>query len=227
MVLIFKSSKNMTPMGYWALSSGGKDSVLAMYTAMQKVEISGIISIMPKKDSYLFHYPNVKWVSLQAQSMNIPIRLIDGTRWINLDEERKRFKTVKEVLREESAEGLISGLIASNFQRKILEDLGVELFLPLWGYDQEEVLKLFIKEKFEGVITGVAAEGLDESFLGRGIDEKLIEDLRGKRINIAGEGGEIETFVLDGPIFSKRLKIKKAKKVWEGDRGFLFIEEIE
>jgi ABC transporter with metal-binding/Fe-S-binding domain ATP-binding protein len=214
-------------MRYWALSSGGKDSLLSIHLAKEKgLEIDGILSFLTKRDSYLFHYPNVKWTSLQAESMKIPIKLVDGRSWKDLDEEKRGFKSeMKKIMNGERVNGIIAGLIASNFQRSVLEDLGIELFLPLWGHDQEEVLRLFIEEGFEGIVTGVAAEGLDESFLGREIDEELIEDLKERRINVAGEGGEIETFVVDGPIFSKRLKIKKAKRVWEGDRGFLLISE--
>ena len=221
-------TKDKHTIRYWALSSGGKDSILAMDLALEEgLKMDGILSFLAGKDSYLFHYPNVKWAPLQARSMNIPQRLIDGTGWRDLNQEKRGFKRVKKMLQKEGGGGLISGLIASNFQRRILKDLEVELFLPLWGIDQKEVLKLFLDKGYEGIITAVAAEGLDESFLGRKIDEELIKDLKTKRINPAGEGGEFETFVLDGPIFAKRLVIKRAKQVWEGDRGFLAIDEMD
>jgi diphthamide synthase (EF-2-diphthine--ammonia ligase) len=46
-------------------------------------------------------------------------------------------------------------------------------------------------------------------------------------IHKGGEGGEYETFVLDGPIFKKRIDIKKAKREWDGVRGSYIIEEAE
>ena len=59
------------------------------------------------------------------------------------------------------------------------------------------------------IITGVSADGLDESFLGRKIDDKLIEDLKKINIHLGGEGGEYDTFVLDCPLFKKRLNVKE------------------
>jgi diphthamide synthase (EF-2-diphthine--ammonia ligase) len=38
-------------------------------------------------------------------------------------------------------------------------------------------------------------------------------------ISVVGEGGELETFVLDAPMFKRKIKISKADKVWDGVRG--------
>ena len=61
------------------------------------------------------------------------------------------------------------------------------------------------------MIVGVFAYPLDDSWLGRKIDEKFIEGVKKLRdkyqINPAGEGGEFETFVLNCPLFSRGLKV--------------------
>jgi len=44
-------------------------------------------------------------------------------------------------------------------------------------------------------------------------------------INPSGEGSELETFVLDGPILKKRIEILRASKTYENYRGRLTIEE--
>ena len=45
---------------------------------------------------------------------------------------------------------------------------------------------------------------------------------------MAFEGGEAESFVLDGPIFKKRIVIKKAeKKMSEKNTGIYEIKEVE
>ena len=65
--------------------------------------------------------------------------------------------------------------------------------------------------------------------MGRKIDEKCIDDLirlnEKVGINLAFEGGEAETLVLDGPIFKKRVKILKDKKQWHVDSGLYIIED--
>jgi uncharacterized protein (TIGR00290 family) len=63
---------------------------------------------------------------------------------------------------------------------------------------------------FKVIIVGVFAEGLDDSWLGREITHKAIDELKLIKekvcdINLGFEGGEAETLVLDGPIFNKRI----------------------
>ena len=45
------------------------------------------------------------------------------------------------------------------------------------------------------------------------------------RINPSGEGGELETFVVDGPLFKKRIEIIRASKEYDNYRGQYLIEE--
>ena len=57
-----------------ALFSGGKDSIFAMYKAMQEGhEICTLISIDSKNtESYMFHVPNIWITKLQASSSASP-----------------------------------------------------------------------------------------------------------------------------------------------------------
>ena len=84
---------------------------------------------------------------------------------------------------------------------------------------------------FEIVIVAVAAEGLEEEWLGKVIDKKCINELiqLNKRygINISGEGGEYETLVLDCPLYTKKLIVEEAEKEWNGGRGILNINKIK
>ena len=80
---------------------------------------------------------------------------------------------------------------------------------------------------FEIIICGVAAWGLDESWLGRVIDDEVIDELvelnEKYGVDIAFEGGEAETLAIDGPIF--KIKILKYKKEWHLDSGVFIIED--
>jgi uncharacterized protein (TIGR00290 family) len=79
------------------------------------------------------------------------------------------------------------------------------------------------------MIAGVYAEGFDESWLGKIITERSIRELermRDKyRISPSGEGGEIETFVLDGPNFSQAISIDEAEARWERHSGNYIIRQ--
>lgn len=87
----------------------------------------------------------------------------------------------------------------------------MKVFSPLWHTDQEQEMRDILNEGFEFIFSSIAAYGLDRSWLGRRIEEKDIDDLvdLNERIgvNIAGEGGEFESFVTDGPIYEKKIEI--------------------
>ncbi len=82
------------------------------------------------------------------------------------------------------------------------------------------------------IISGVYAYPFDASWLGAELTEEKIMRLaqlqERYQINPSGEGGEIETFVLDGPIplFRKRIEILRASGTYANYRGQYIIEEM-
>jgi uncharacterized protein (TIGR00290 family) len=80
---------------------------------------------------------------------------------------------------------------------------------------------------FEFILTACMAMGLGPDWLGRTVDSKAIDGLRNisKRygISLVFEGGEAETYVLNAPIFRKRIRIVESHPVWKGDSGYLNI----
>jgi len=201
------------------LFSGGKDSTFALFKEYKNYEIACLISLFPKKsDSYMFHYPNIKLVKYQAEALNLP--LLTKTTKAEKEDELKDLEIIlKKAMKKYKIQALISGALASNYQKSRIENLCKKLNLksiaPLWNISPEDYLRRLIREKFEVIITGVSADGLNESFLGRKINEKLIQDIKKLNIHLGFEGGEAETFVLNCPLFKYKLKIKKQKKIME------------
>jgi ABC transporter with metal-binding/Fe-S-binding domain ATP-binding protein len=186
---------------------------------------------MPERDdSWMFHVPCVGWANLQANSMDLPIEFFStsGEKEKELDD---LLHCLEEVKIKFGIKGLVSGAIASKYQKQRVDKLCKELKLkhisPLWGMDEVKLLNDVLGLKFEAIIVGVAAEGLDESWLGRRIDKKVIVELKNLKqkysIHIAGEGGELETFVLHCPMFKRRVKVLDSEKVWQGNSGYLKI----
>ncbi|MCS7093726.1 MAG: diphthine--ammonia ligase [Candidatus Aenigmarchaeota archaeon] len=214
--------------------SGGKDSTLALIKSMSENTVECLINLIPhSEESYVFHFPNTEFVKYQAISMGLPIvqeRVGAGEGEMDVFK-----KTVKFVKDKYKIEGIVSGVIKSSFQYKkfksLCEEIGIKFITPLWQMDQIEVLKEVIKNKIESIITCVAAYPLDESYLGRRIDESFIEDMKILQkkfgINPSGEGGEYETFVLDAPIFRKRIILKSFEKTYKDYFGVLKFKEVE
>jgi ABC transporter with metal-binding/Fe-S-binding domain ATP-binding protein len=207
-----------------ALFSGGKDSTYALYLLQQQGwEITSLLTVVPKaSDSYMFHYPNVKWTKLQAEAMGIPIKYRESP---GLKE--KELEDAEELMRAEDTDGFVCGAIASDYQwsrfNEICSRLGKPLHAPLWRKDQVTLLEDMVHAGFRFMIAGVYAEGFDESWLGKIITERSIKELERLRdryrISPSGEGGEIETFVLDGPNFSKCICIEEAETKWGRSSG--------
>jgi ABC transporter with metal-binding/Fe-S-binding domain ATP-binding protein len=217
------------------LFSGGKDSCYATYLASKKYNVVCLITAVPERDdSWMFHVPCVGWANMQAKSMDKAIEFFStsGKKEKELDDLQA---CVEEIKIRFDIRGLVSGAIASRYQKDRIDSLCRKLKLkhiaPLWGMDEERLLKDIIRLKFETIVVGVAAEGLDESWLGRRIDSKAVTELKKLKkkydIHIAGEGGELETFVLNCPLFKKPLKVIDSEKVWQGNSGYLDIKEID
>ncbi|MEM5853507.1 MAG: TIGR00289 family protein [Candidatus Aenigmatarchaeota archaeon] len=218
------------------LFSGGKDSTYATYIAKkQGYDVKYLVTIIPEReDSWMFHFPCIALTKLQAKALGIK-QIMRKTK----SEKEKELEDLKRVLEKIKGEidAVVSGAVASNYQKyridKVCEELGLKHIAPLWEKDQEEVLKEEVKSGFEIMVTGVFAEGFDETWLGRIIDEELFEELlRLKRrfgISVSGEGGEYETFVLDCPLFKKRIDILSFKKIWDEKikSGYVEVKEAK
>ncbi|MCK4348531.1 MAG: TIGR00289 family protein [Thermoplasmatales archaeon] len=213
-----------------ALFSGGKDSVFAIYIAEQwGWDISHLVTIHPKKqDSWMFHSVNIHLTEKLAEAIDIPL-IKKQTK----GEKEEELKDLKEILKNLNIDGVISGAIASEYQRtrieKICHELEIKSFAPIWHKNQELILREQINAGFKIIIVGVFAYGFDETWLGKTIDGKTIADLTQLRkkyaINTAGEGGEFETLTIDGPIFKRKLVLDETSKEWKRDSGILRVNK--
>lgn len=215
------------------LFSGGKDSVMALYEALNRNEdVNYLLSIESSNDeSYMFHVPNIHLTTLLAEALDIKLMMVptNGVKEKELEDLKLAFQRLKSL----DVEVIYTGALYSTYQKSRIEKLGDELNLkiisPYWHVDELEYMRKIVSLGFKIVITSVAAYGLDEAWLGRVIDDKAIDELvklnEKYRINIAFEGGEAESLAIDGPIFKKRIKILKDKKICYRDSGVYIIED--
>jgi diphthine-ammonia ligase len=217
------------------LFSGGKDSTMAVYKAMEDGwTVEYLLSMHSENPhSYMFHVPNIHLTVLLSQAMGIP--LIQAKTPGEKEEELDDLRRALNELKNRGVEAVFTGAIHSEYQKSRIDglchELGLKSIAPLWHRDPLEYMQEVVSLGFEVIITSVAAEGLDESWLGRTLDEDLLEELKGLHkkygLHMAFEGGEAETLVLNGPIFKKRLNILDSEKAWEIDSGHLVIKDAE
>lgn len=219
-----------------SLFSGGKDSTYALWCAqMQGWDIEALVTVFPEtQESWMFHYPAVKWTRLQAAAAGIPQVQVPtaGAK----EQELEDLSLALEALKKSSGiEGIVSGAIASEYQRtrldNLCEKLSLRSFAPLWHKNQEQLVNDQIEAGFEVIITACNALGLDEKWLGRRLGpgelKELIKLKRKYGLSIAFEGGEAETFTLAAPVFRKRLQVRRAAPHWRGDSGYLELEDVQ
>ena len=182
-------------------------------------DVACLINIFSEnKESYMFHTPSVDRVKEQAKVMGVDL-IVVKSKGVKEEELKDLKDAIVEGVEKYEIEGIVTGAVLSVYQaeriQKICDKLGLKCFNPLWKKNQIDILKELIKEKFEVIIVGVFAYPLGQEWLGRRIDEEFIKEVveLEKKYGIApsGEGGEFESFVLDCPLFSKKLKIKGFK----------------
>ena len=215
------------------LFSGGKDSCYALHEASKEHEIVCLLSVVSKNfESYMFHVPNIELTNLQAESMKIPLmsKITEGEKEKELNDLKTLIIEAKE---EYGIEGIVTGAVESVYQatriQKICDELDLWCFNPLWQKDQIELLKDLLENGFEILVTGVFGYPLDENWLGKKIDENVIEELEKfsekYKIKPAGEGGEIETTVVNAPMFRKKIIVEDYEKKYSNYSGIFKIDE--
>lgn len=213
-----------------ALVSGGKDSALALNRVLKgKYEVKYLVTMLPEReDSWMFHYPNIRMTDLFAEAVGIPLveAKTSGAKDIELED-------LKQLLSELDIDAVVSGDIASQYQKKsidkICKELSLKHIVPLWREEPLNLLEEIPESKIEVIIIGVYAYGLDQTWLGRKIDQaaiiNLVELNKKYQVSMVGEGGEYETLVLDAPFFKKRIQLIETEKVWESQSGYLLIKK--
>jgi len=222
-------------MNLGVLFSGGKDSAYALYMAMEKHHVSCLITLISgNEESYMFHTPNIEITNLQAEAMGLPLvrQTTKGEKEEELEDLKKAIAKAKSAF---GIEGVVTGAIESVYQatrvQRICNELSLWCFNPLWKKDQVELLEELVEGGFRVIVSGIFAYPFDESWLGKIMDREMIEELKKLNekyeINPSGEGGEIETTVLDAPFFEKEIEIVEHEIRAKNYSGVFVIKEAK
>jgi len=112
-----------------------------------------------------------------------------------------------------------------NWVERVCEELGVEVVEPLWGKDPEKILLGFIDAGFEAMIVSANSDLFGEEWIGRKVNRDFLKYLKDNNIDLCGENGEYHTFVTDGPLFKRKIKISKSKTIMR--EGYWLLDTLE
>lgn len=201
--------------------SGGKDSALAMYYALQNPELAIgklITSVNSTHKRVSMHGLRTELLELQADSLGLPLQQLLLADQPDMATYNTAMAEMMKALKAEGFTHAIFGDIFLEDLRKYREEklaaIGFKAVFPLWKRDTTELVHEFLDLGFKTITVCVKAELLDESFAGRIIDKDFLKDLP-KGVDPCGENGEFHTFVFDGPIFKQPIPFTIGEKVFK------------
>ncbi len=234
--------------GVWlSLFSGGKDSSWALYRALETgLDVGRLVTVHPTGDSYMYHVPATELATLAADSIGIELVEVEpadfeaGSAIDSGQQGDDELEPLEQALEELDAElpggiaGVTAGAVESEYQtsriQAMCDRLGCELFAPLWQEDPRDLADAMLEAGFDIRIIQVAAQGLDESWLGRSLDRAALADLEALHeeygVHLLGEGGEFETLVVDGPHMERAIDLDYETE-WDGTRGTIRVTNAE
>lgn len=202
--------------------SGGKESMLSLYKVQKEgIEVKYLLNMLREDGKYSrSHGLSTDLLKKQAECIDIPL-IQARSSWQDYEKEFK--------LAVSKLDGIEAGVFGDidlqehrDWVERVCKDLGITPVLPLWNENRDNLLHQFVKVGFEAVVIAVKADRMEEKWLGRIVDEKFIRDLKTLgNVDLCGENGEYHTFVFNGPIFKKPLKITIGEKILKDNHWFL------
>lgn len=198
--------------------SGGKDSCLACFKAMERgYQIGFLLNLISRKyQRCCFHGLTRELIRLQSELIDIP--LFQKGVSDNMALYEAEFKEAVTSLKSKGAQEMIFGDIYLEEHKKwverVCQDLEIEMVEPLWETLPEKVLEEFIDLGFKAIVVSAQASLFSKDIIGRQIDRAFLAELKRKEMCLCGENGEYHTFVIDGPIFKKgEIRINKSQVI--------------
>ncbi|SRR5258708_3296111 len=208
--------------------SGGKDSCLAAYKAIQQgYTVRYLANTVTKKYKRVgFHGVEATVMQKQAEAVGIPLLQQE----VNPENYTEEFKDNIRKGLADNITGIVFGDIhlteCFSWSNTIASDFGVKAIEPLWHRKTEDILQEFIELGFKAIVVSTQGNILGKEWVGRVLDKTFLADiLKLKNVDICGENGEYHTFVIDGPLFKKKIEITKTDKVFRDGYWFLDIQE--
>ncbi len=197
--------------------SAGKDSCLACYKAMkQGYNVEYLLNFISKEHKRCcFHGIESELIQMQSELIGVP--LVQKEVSPDMQKYEEEFKGAVIELKNNGIKGMVFGDIYLEEHKEWIErvcnDLKIKPLEPLWNISPEKLLEKFISLGFKAIAVSCKADVFGKDFVGRFVDNNLLDEIKAKNICPCGENGEFHTFVIDGPLFKKRIEITKTQSV--------------
>lgn len=206
--------------------SGGKDSSLALYQAMQMGEAVALIVMLEEQGlKSRSHGMSLDIIHAQANAIGLPIFTASAT-W---EDYENHFIQLLQKAQTLGAETLVTGdidlMAHAEWNQSVCDKSQLSLCMPLWQRPRLDIVREFISLGFQSIIVTVNLNlGMKVEDLGQILTLEYIQQLVERGIDPCGEAGEFHTTVIDGPIFKHALGIVKGDILYHENYAFLPLE---
>lgn len=203
--------------------SGGKDSCLALYKAIQNGGIPKALLTMLTEDGERTRSHGLPVIVVQCQAEALGISLVVRKSSWN-DYEGNFLSAIRKFKRDGVEYGVFGDIdLEPHLQwvERVCSSVAIQPYEPLWKRERPDLLNEFLSLGFKATIVAIKQGALDNSFLGRILDQQVITDIVKAGCDASGEKGEYHTLVTDGPTYSSAIHIKTRGQVIHDGYCFL------
>ncbi len=192
--------------------SGGKDSTLALDRALRDgLEVRYLFNIYDAATRRVrFHGVRRELIAAQAEALELELvqrsALPDAFETVFID--------ILDELVRLGVRGVLFGNIHLADVRAWYEErtarAGLQHIEPLWGDPPAELIREFVERGYRGIVVSVDTSRGNAAWLGDELDEEFVAAVTSTPgVDPCGEHGEFHSFVYDGPLFSRPLRVER------------------
>jgi len=223
--MVFKNNPGEKVFVSW---SGGKDSYLALLLAKEQgLDAACLLSFVGADGHSRSHGLKTEMLRVQASALGMPLEMKEVT-WEGYEQGFE--EAVNRIKGQYSLTGGVFGDINLEEHRQWVEKMckrcGIGYNLPLWMMEERSVSEELIKRGGKAMVVAIQSDLVDQSWLGRLMDEHYIEYCLSNKISPCGEGGEAHTLVVDGPLFEQPLQYTLGAIKHDQNRSLLEVNAL-
>jgi diphthine-ammonia ligase len=220
------TKESITGLPFFCSWSGGKDSCLALYHAIQNGGKPHCLLTILSEDGATSRSHALPKPLIEEQAKSLGLQpVFRSASWQQYEVE------FISALHEFKKAGIEVGVFGDidveshrEWVRRVCGVAGIVPVHPLWERDRRELLEEFIALGFRAQIVLINEQKLDKNFLGKTIQAQTITEMEEIGTDPSGEFGEYHTVVTDGPIFSSKVEIKTVGQESHGGYWFLKVD---
>jgi uncharacterized protein (TIGR00290 family) len=195
--------------------SSGKDSAWALHVLRQQadIEVVGLLTTINEAfDRVAMHAVRRELVEAQAAAAGLPLIPVMLPYPCSNEVYEGRMKAAIAEAKSNGVTHIAFGDLfledIREYRLRLLEGSGVEPLFPIWttAEDTPDLARRMLGAGLRAVLTCVDPKQLDERFVGRQFDEKLLAELPAE-VNPCGERGEFHTFCYRCPEFNIEIPV--------------------